>query len=541
MMSKQRALACSALILLAGTALSACSKEESKTNTPSVTSNASQKPDDTAMSKPLELSVAVWDIETGFNASNAKNDTVYNDLTKKFNITIKPVQITWNDWQEKAKVWAASKQLPDMFANEVDMGLYQTWAKQGVIKPLPDDLSPYPNLKKLFSSPAVEPALQPLKVDGKYYAVPRFGGEDIGDGRLGRPIRYRKDWAEEAGFTKEPASFDEFLAMTKAVIQKHPGVTGLTINSKGYLLTQFLGSFPEMVFSNNWTQENGKWIPAFTSEKAYPGIKQLRTLYSEGILDKDFAIQKDADGTNKFLSGQSFALYGMEGVTDEQVSAFKKANPGVSPSKAMGYLNIWPAADGKRYSTAGAPFWSNTFFASTISDDKFKRSLQVLDYMLSDEYRILGINGIENIDYKVENGQYVSLLKAGETLADKYPITSKLVWLAAWDPLLYKGKKVVSSDPEGAALLKLQIETWNRYKQENTLMPVNFDFNAISTPAKNKFAALDPDIQNDIIKVILGKGDPIAQWKEIVKSYDSKGVPEAIKEVNDEVAKRGIK
>ncbi|MDQ0901099.1 MULTISPECIES: extracellular solute-binding protein [unclassified Paenibacillus] len=537
---KQRVLTCSALILLAGTVLSACSKEESKTNTPSVTSNASQKPDDTAMSKPLELSVAVWDIETGFNAPNAKNDTVYNDLTKKFNITIKPVQITWNDWQEKAKVWAASKQLPDMFANALatdNIGLYQTWAKQGVLKALPDDLSPYPNLKKIFSNPAV----QPFKVDGKFYTVPRFGGEDVGDGRLGRPIRYRKDWAEEAGYTKDPKSFEEFMAMTKAVIQKHPGISGLTINSKGYLLTPFLGSFPEMLFSNNWTQENGKWIPAFTSERAYTGIQQLRTLYTDGVLDKDFATQKDADGTNKFLSGQSFALYGLEGVTDEQVTAFKKANPGVSPSKAIGYLNIWPAADGKRYTMAGAPFWSETLFPATLSDEKFKRALQVLDYMMSDEYRVLGINGIENVDYKVENGQYVSLLKAGETLADKYPITSKLVWLAAWDPLLYKGKKVVSSDPEAAALQKLQIETWNRYKQEDTSMPVNFDFNAISTPAKNKFTALDPDIQNDIIKVILGKGDPIAQWKEIVKGYDAKGVPEAIKEVNDEVAKRGIK
>jgi hypothetical protein len=39
----------------------------------------------------------------------------------------------------------------------------------------------------------------------------------------------------------------------------------------------------------------------------------------------------------------------------------------------------------------------------------------------------------------------------------------------------------------------------------------------------------------------LGKGDPIAQWKEIVKGYDSKGVPEAIKEANDEAAKLGIK
>ena len=103
----------------------------------------------------MELSVAVWDIQTGFDAPNAKNDTVYNDLAKKFNITIKPVQITWNDWQEKAKVWAASKQLPDIFADAVatdDTGLYVSWAKQGVIKAIPDDLSAYPNLQKIFSN-----------------------------------------------------------------------------------------------------------------------------------------------------------------------------------------------------------------------------------------------------------------------------------------------------------------------------------------------------------------------------------------------------
>ncbi|WP_281271032.1 hypothetical protein [Paenibacillus prosopidis] len=41
--------------------------------------------------------------------------------------------------------------------------------------------------------------------------------------------------------------------------------------------------------------------------------------------------------------------------------------------------------------------------------------------------------------------------------------------------------------------------------------------------------------------MIMCKGDPIALWKEIVKSYDSKGVPDAIKEVNEEAAKRGIK
>ena len=212
------------MLLTAGTTLAGGGKgEEQTTNTsPGEASNTAQSSDD--LSKPVELSVAVWDIQSGFDAPNAKNDTVYNDLTKKFNVTFKPVNVSWNDWQEKAKVWAASKQLPDMFADDIDTGMFQTWARQGVLKPLPDDLSPYPNLEKMMSNESV----LPLKVDGKFYSIPRFGGEDIGDARLSRRIRYRKDWAEQAGFTKEPQSFEEFLAMTKAVMKQHPGIAGLT-------------------------------------------------------------------------------------------------------------------------------------------------------------------------------------------------------------------------------------------------------------------------------------------------------------------------
>ena len=118
---KKRVLLGMSVLLVGVTALSGCSKGVEKNASTSVAPSAygQRTADRDPMSKPLELSVAVWDIQTGFDDPNAKNDTVYNDLAKKFNITIKPVQITWNDWQEKAKVWAASKQLPDMFADEV--------------------------------------------------------------------------------------------------------------------------------------------------------------------------------------------------------------------------------------------------------------------------------------------------------------------------------------------------------------------------------------------------------------------------------------
>jgi putative aldouronate transport system substrate-binding protein len=530
---KQRVLLGVALLLIVGTALTGCGKGEDK---PSNTSQGASNKETVA---PMELSVAVWDIQTGFEKPNAKNDTIYNDFTKKLNITIKPVQITWNDWQEKAKVWAASKQLPDIFANSLatdNTALYDSWAKQGVIKAIPDDLSAYPNLQKLFSLPSV----QPLKVDGKFYMIPRGGGDDT-PGTLARPIRYRKDWAEQAGYTSEPKSFEDFVAMTKAVMKQHPGIAGLTINNKDYLLTQFLGSFPQFELANNWVNEDGIWIPAFTSNKVDTGIQQLRTLYTDGILDKDFAIQKDADGVNKFLSGKSFAVYGMEGADANTVATFKKANPGVEPAKAMGYLDMWPAADGKRYYFNSTPYWSETYFPSSLSDEKFDRALQLMDYLVSEDFQRVRDNGVENVDYKVENGQLVSLLKEGENLGDKYPVTAALAYLGTWNNGFYRGQQVMSNDPAVSALQKIQIDTNKKRAAEYMPVPVNFDIFLMSTPAKNKLSGLNSSIMDDIVKVSLGKEDPVAQWKEAVKGYDAKGLQDAIKEVNEEAAKKGIK
>ena len=330
------------------------------------------------------------------------------------------------------------------------------------------------------------------------------------------------------------------MAMTKAVMKQHPGISGLSINNKDYLLTQFLGSFPEFELPNSWVKEDGKWIPAFTSEKTYTGIQQLRTLYTEGILDKDFAIQKDADGVNKFLSGQSFALFGMEGADANTVNKFKQANPGVEPADALGYLDIWPAADGKRYYFFSTPYWSETYFPSSLSDEKFDRALRLMDYLVSEEFQLVRDNGVENVDYKVDNGKYISLLEQGENLGDKYPVTAALAYLGTWNNGFNRGQVVIPNDPDVAALQKVQVETNKRRVAEFMPSPVNFDIYLMSTPAKNKLGGLNSSIMDDLVKVILSKGDPVAQWKEAVKGYDAKGLQDAIKEVNEEAAKRGI-
>ncbi|WP_157793978.1 extracellular solute-binding protein [Paenibacillus donghaensis] len=533
MNKKKKTILALAGLLVAFSILSGCSKESgNKTQV-----NEGAISEDT-QSKQIELSVAVWDIQTGFEAPNAANDTINNNLESQLNISIKPIQITWNDWMDKIKVWAASNQLPDIFANAIatdNPGLYQTWAKQGVIKALPEDLSAYPNLQKIFSLPSV----QPLKIDGKFYMIPRMTYADSSDWALDRSIRYRKDWAAEAGYTNDPSSFEEFVEMTQAVMVKHPEINGLTTNNKSYLMTQFLGSFPELSNTRSWVKEDGKWIPSYTSTKAYTGIEQLRTLYTNGILDKDFAIQKDADGVSKFLAGQSFAVYGLPLLTIDQLSQFEKANPTVSASKAIGYMNIWPAADGKRYTFVETPYWSETYFSNKLDDVKFERALKLMDYLVSDEYLVLPQNGIEGTDYKVEDGKSISLLSDDQNLGDKYPITKNFSFLGQWNNgFIYTGKKVVNSNAEMAKIEQGVIDTFNKFKKEDIPAPINFDVMLLSTPAKNKLGSLN--VVDDIVNVVIGKDDPIAQWKKIVEGYNSKGLQAAINEVNEEVTKQGI-
>ncbi|MBW4080020.1 extracellular solute-binding protein [Paenibacillus sp. S150] len=538
-MRKNQKIVSLALLMLALTAVfSGCSSDGKSANTTSTSAEDTSNGTNQGTSKHLDLDVSFMNIQDGFDAPGAENDTIFNDLEKKFNVTLNPVQLTWNDYMEKTKVWAASGQLPDIFPNVIavdNQALYASWAKQGIIKPLPDDLSKYPNIERIMNLPSVTP----LKVDGKFYMIPRMTYNDSSDWIMDRSILYRKDWAAEAGYTSTPSNFDEYVAMIKAVKKLHPDAVGVTLENKGYIDTQFLGSFPEMSNTNSWTKEGDLWIPAYASPRINEGLTQLRTLYNEGLLDKDFAIQKASDGTTKFLNGKSFVNYGGAINTVANIDAFHKANPGVEISDAVGFMSIWPADDGKRYTFATTPYWSEIYFNNKMSDEEFDRALQLVDFMASEEYSLLVKNGILDVDYKIENDKATSLLKSDESLATKYPITNSINALAQWHGALYKaGKTVVNSNPDIAAWEALDQETFNKFKAEYTPTPINFDIMLMSTPAKNKLST--STLVDDMVNTIIGEDDPATMWQKVLKGYESKGLNDAIKEVNAKAKEQGL-
>ncbi|MDR1970477.1 MAG: extracellular solute-binding protein [Treponema sp.] len=485
----------------------------------------------------MEISLAMWDVQDGFNDSNAKNDTIYNELASKFNITIRPVQVTWNDWMEKFRLWAASNQLPDLFASDASSGEYRTWATQGVIKALPDDLSRFPNIQQVMSLPSVTPH----RVNGKFYKFPRMTYLSDTDWVNDRNILYRKDWARQAGWDRQPESFEEFMAMCKAVQAQHPGVAGLSINHKGYLQILQLGIFPEGSHGGNWVKDtDGLWKPCWATDSFGRGVAQLHTLYEQGILDRDLALLKNNEGDMKFMSGQAFAVLSGH-VYWIYEDAFKAANPGITSEDAIGLINMWPSGDGKRYYFSETPYWSETMFQGRMTDEKMERALYMLDYMYSDEYQLRKSMGIENVDYKVENGQYISLLSPDTTLGKKYPITDKIGALSAWGQWLpLTGKQLKNPDPYVDYTDRLWLEHYNYIKATAVPTPINYDIRLMSTPAKDKASQLNSEMENDMVQVIMGRRDALTAWREVIRSYGPRGLTDAINEVNARAKELGI-
>ena len=76
--------------------------------------------------EPAEISIAIWDIENAMR--NGTDDKILTAIEEGANVTIKPVNTTWDDYRDKIQLWAASNQLPDMFAIDViGSSFYHDW------------------------------------------------------------------------------------------------------------------------------------------------------------------------------------------------------------------------------------------------------------------------------------------------------------------------------------------------------------------------------------------------------------------------------
>lgn len=413
-----------------------------------------------------EISIATWFMDPSFTE---KEDLVYEMIKERFGITIRPLSMDWGNYRELTSSWVATGDAPDVFTTDCMSSFdpamekqVRSWISDGMLHELPDDLSAYPNLQKRFET---DPIVQATMIDGHYWCIPRYRGDTSGHSYApNMAMFYRKDWAEELGFDSIE-TYDELVAFLRAVKQKDPSIIPLSGDGLPQFVTNCLWYTFEPTTFGSWQYKDGKLYRAFEEEHTYDAAVAIRELFNEGLIDPDLLISQYTTLAEDNFCANKIAVFCAQtfGTTDIVMTKFADSNPDKNLEDMLGVLSFMPNIyDGKSYCYDDARlFWGETYISADVSDEKLAKILAFLDFTSSDEWLDLYMNGIEGVDYKVENGEIVYLTEDGNPpdVLTKYPVFNGLNELT----ILFEGKKFAPLMMKNPYM----VELFNEHFEEN--------------------------------------------------------------------------
>ncbi|WP_127586837.1 extracellular solute-binding protein [Paenibacillus koleovorans] len=287
------------MVLSSGVLLAACGKEEKEPTgaaSPSASATATATPE-----KRGKITTSIYDrgnmvVEEGTLDKNRWTEW----LNKNGPVDVTFIPIPRTNPQEKINVMFASGDAPDLI-QDYGGGNRNAWYEAKQLLPLDDLIEKYSvEYKALLKA---NPVLKKYgtRSDGKLYDIATQGRADVN-----WVFIVRQDWLKKLGL-EAPKTTDELFAVAKAFTEKDPDgngkndTFGLTLggayNNK---VIDFMFGAP--VFSN-YVLKDGNLSYSWDQQKA--GLEFKKKLFSENIIDKDFAADQTGDKAKRdFLNGK---------------------------------------------------------------------------------------------------------------------------------------------------------------------------------------------------------------------------------------------
>ncbi|MDF2961601.1 MAG: transporter substrate-binding protein [Paenibacillus sp.] len=390
--------------------------------------------------------------------------------------------------------------------------LYSDYAKKGALVDLTPLIDKFgPNIKAAISQETFDAA----KVDGKIYAIPTKAIEFSGTS-----LMIRQDWLDKLNL-KMPTTLEELTAVLKAFKEKDPGGNGdknvpLTIKGDDPFVQNLTGAFG---MPNFWNPVNGKLTPRVLDPAYKEYVTFMSDLFKQGLLDKEFGVNKDATMKEKFSSGRAGAIPLHWADVPTIADALKKNQPDAK----MVYVPALKGASGKMGFSASAGFDRITFIpkSSKHPEDAIKWMNAKLE---KDTFRTMAI-GEEGKHFTFKDGAYNPILpiftdernQANNFLMGVDEKNYPIYWQARVrkDPRLF----------EAWEFLNLKQPAAVRIIDPLGMAPFMPDY------AKN-FQSLNTMANEYTVKLIFG-AEQITGLEAFQQKYKAAGGDSSFKEVND--------
>ncbi|WP_339204552.1 ABC transporter substrate-binding protein [Paenibacillus sp. FSL K6-3182] len=409
--------------------LSACGSNNAKEN-----GNSSAGENSAGNDKSNEpLTITFFDKNTGDKFSNA----VAAEITKRTGITVEIQQPTGNP-AEKLNLMLASDDLPDLIMFERSSDLVNKYIESGAIIPLNDLIEKNgPDVAKMYGDVLNKTRYK----DGKnYYLSNWYGFEN-------EPVfgfNMRKDILKELAPDKAeggvPFTETEFKQLLLDFKAKYPTMDGketIALSMDGENFGGTLGTFKGMFGMLPFYDENGELKFDVKDPQYRKMIMYMNDLYSTGLIDKEWAINKKQAWEQKLATGSVFASTGAYWDAGGANTILKKDRG--EESQLFPYKVVADGIDPAKTTYGGRSSLGWDAITITKKNKNPERTMKFMNFLASEEGQYLLMWGIEGQHWDMKDGKHTPRPEVLQSFKDDWNAYTKESGIRKWTWFIKNG------------------------------------------------------------------------------------------------------
>ncbi len=479
-------------------------------------------------------------------------DAYLDYIEDKFGVKLNVSSYSWQDWDSQVNNAINANNSPDVFQYDLDSYnyayTYLDWVDGDVLKPLPDDLSKWPNLQRVINSIS---NIDAFKVDGKLYCIPVIKNPvDTEDSYSPFTYVYRRDWAKELGVYQENDvyTWEQFETLLETFYNAK------CQSGDFYALVDVEWGFPSVVnffkdaphcFVKDET--TGEYVANYATESYLEGLEQAREWVTNRIYGYSQYNATAGDPATKYYAGRVGVFY--ENLSLANYTTLRKQlslNPAYNTKEklddATAIMKVM-SPDGKYCLEGNENWFSATMFYADMSDEKLEKVLDMMDWLLSEEGTMMATYGFEDYDYTKNADGSITLTEAGW---EKDPVTGTYIeknnGAKYLRYLVTLGYDLNDNDPMVNKDALAVINDWYEFMDEQNangnlrILEEDSAVKWLTTPKKNMNANTLLDEANaTVMQYVYGR--QITTLEQYLEQFNKKNWVETLAEINEKFGK----
>lgn len=339
------------------------------------------------MKEEVTLSYLIYE-HTDWSISD--DNPVRQKMFEATNVKIESIVAPATNFDEKFNVAIMGKELPDLMMGK-NIDVLNEYGQKGAFIPLEDLIEEHaPNISARLDDRARKMV---TASDGHIYALPRFGQDRLRTGWL-----IRKDWLDALGL-EVPKTTDDWIEVLRAFKEKDPGNAGDRLvplmNRSGSSVFLIYSAPTFGLHPENYTKMGDSFVLNATTDEYKNMIEWYKTLYEEGLFDKEFVTTSSKQWEEAVSAGYVGAFVDFANRADTFTSILKQQNP--DAEFVVATPPVGPTG------AQGVPSYSDILTTTSVAISKdcenVEAALAWLDYLYSDDGAWLNSVGIEGLTY----------------------------------------------------------------------------------------------------------------------------------------------